>query len=339
MHPVRFQTITGNYSSLRIALAGDFCLDRYYEIDGSREEISLETGLPVHNVERIRSQPGGAGTILNNLSALGIGTLYPVGFCGEDGEGYELQRALAKLPGVRNEFFFSTPLRHTFTYGKPLWIEAGLPPRELNRLDLKNWEPTPAPIEEQICGALRSLAGRIDALILLEQVDRAETGVLTRKVLQTVQELISAGPAFLCLADSRRGLQDFPEVVYKMNARELGKLLNQPPPQSVEGAGALARQLALRTGKIVVVTLAEQGMLGTGPEGKTVHVPALPLRGPIDIVGAGDSVTANLTAALAAGAQLQEALELATAAASVVIHQVGTTGTATVPDLKPLLLP
>ena len=63
------------------------------------------------------------------------------------------------------------------------------------------------------------------------------------------------------------------------------------------------------------------------------HVPALPLRGPIDIVGAGDAVTANLATALSSGASLRESIELAAIASSVVIHQIGTTGTAAVPDL------
>ena len=63
----------------------------------------------------------------------------------------------------------------------------------------------------------------------------------------------------------------------------------------------------------------------------------LPVRGEIDIVGAGDSVTANLAAALAAGASLAEALELANAAASIVIHQLGTTGTASVAAIAELL--
>src|SRR5438552_6227094 len=90
----RFKTITEKYSRLRIAIVGDFCLDRYLEIDPARQEISIETGLPVHNVVNVRSQPGAAGTILNNLVALGVGAIYPVGFCGTDGEGFELQRAL-----------------------------------------------------------------------------------------------------------------------------------------------------------------------------------------------------------------------------------------------------
>ncbi len=57
-------------------------------------ETSLETGLPVFNVVRVRAQPGGAGTVVNNLAALGIGQIIPLGFAGDDGEGFELVRAL-----------------------------------------------------------------------------------------------------------------------------------------------------------------------------------------------------------------------------------------------------
>ena len=82
MIPSRFRAITKKYRRLRIAVVGDFCLDRYLEIDPARPERSIETGLPVHNVLNIRGQPGAAGTVLNNLVALGIGTVFPVGFRG-----------------------------------------------------------------------------------------------------------------------------------------------------------------------------------------------------------------------------------------------------------------
>src|SRR2546421_1604928 len=125
MTPARFQVITERYGGLSIAVLGDFCLDRYLEIDPARQEVSLETGLPVHNVVNVRAQPGGAGTVLNNLAALGVGTIFPVGFAGDDGEGYELRRALASQSGVRLDHFLQTSERHTFTYCKPLVIEPG----------------------------------------------------------------------------------------------------------------------------------------------------------------------------------------------------------------------
>src|SRR5947207_3014828 len=115
MRSSHFRVLASRYPSLRIAVLGDFCLDRYLEIDPAKKELSLETHLPVYNVTRVRSQPGGAGTILNNLVALGIGKIWPIGFCGEDGEGYELQRCLRALPGVSLEYFFPTAQRRTFT--------------------------------------------------------------------------------------------------------------------------------------------------------------------------------------------------------------------------------
>ena len=87
----------------------------------------------------------------------------------------------------------------------------------------------------------------------------------------------------------------------------------------------------------VFVTMAEKGISGATPTGALEHVEALPLRGPIDVVGAGDSVTANLTAALAAKASLREAIQLAIVASSLVIHQLGTTGTASPEQIRALL--
>src|SRR6187455_2778647 len=131
MKPDRFEAITRHYRDLRVALVGDFCLDRYLEIDPGRQEISIETGLPVHNVVNVRSQPGAAGTILNNLVALGIKLIYPVGFAGDDGEGFELMRSLAAKSGVSLDHFIKTGLRRTFTYTKPLVLEPGKAPVEL----------------------------------------------------------------------------------------------------------------------------------------------------------------------------------------------------------------
>lgn len=338
MNPARFATITARYPQLRVAIVGDFCLDRYLEIDPARGETSIETGLPVHNVVRVRSQPGAAGTILNNLVALGIGVIHPVGFCGEDGEGFELQRALRERAGVRLDHFAPTTDRRTFTYCKPLVVAPGKAPVELNRLDSKNWSPTPAAVEDRLSASVRALAAEVDAFILMDQVDRADTGVVTRRVLAAIANLARERPGLLIVADSRRGLRGFPPVTFKMNAAELAALAAVAPAADLDTVKRQAAELARGNGQRVFVTLAERGMVAAEAGGCVEHVPALPVRGEIDIVGAGDSVTANLTAALAAGAELREAIELAGAAASTVIHQLGTTGTASVPELRQRLL-
>jgi rfaE bifunctional protein kinase chain/domain len=337
MQSSRFNAIVERYPALSIAVLGDFCLDRYLEIDPTRAEISLETGQAVHNVVNVRAQAGGAGTIVNNLAALGVGTILPVGFVGKDGEGVELRRALGDRPGVRLTQFIQTNQRRTFTYCKPLVIVQGKPPMELNRLDFKNWTSTPAPLQASLARRLEAVAERVNAVIVLDQVDAPETGVVTGRLRQAIQDLGERHPGLLILADSRRGLRDFPPVTFKMNATELATLTGAKQRLTLEQIKEAAMSLARRNGRDVFVTLSERGVLGAAASGQVEHIPALPLRGEIDIVGAGDAVTANLASALAAGAGLRESLEIANAAASVVIHQLGTTGTATVAQLQALV--
>jgi rfaE bifunctional protein kinase chain/domain len=338
MNAARFSAITGQYSRLRIAIVGDFCLDRYLEIDPARSERSLETGLDVFNVVRVRSQPGGAGTILNNLAALGVGEIFPVGFCGLDGEGWELREALAAVRGVDPEHFLTSADRRTFTYCKPLVLEPGRAPRELNRLDSKNWIPTPRELQTDLATRVVRLAPELDAIILLDQVDVAETGVATTAVVNAVHSALENHPQLVVLADSRRGVRHFPHLGFKMNAAELA-MISGGATGDIAAVKARATELAATTGQPVFVTLSENGIVGALPNQPAEHVPSHPLRGEIDIVGAGDSVTANLTAALAAGATLIEAMQLAMAAASLVVHQLGTTGTASVPQIGELLTP
>jgi rfaE bifunctional protein kinase chain/domain len=339
MDKQRFQAITAKYRELRVAVAGDFCLDRYLEIDPERHETSIETGLPVHNVVNVRAQAGGAGTILNNLAALGVGKILPVGVVGRDGEGFELERALECLGGVSLTGLIRTSERRTFTYCKPLLVGKDKPPVELSRLDSKNWTRTPQAIEQELSARLRQVIRDVDGLVVLDQVDLAGSGVVTSAFLDLLAEIAHELPALPILADSRRGLSEFPPVIFKMNSAELGRLTKASgvldPGAVREAAGALARS----NHRPVFVTLAEQGAVGATPAGEMEHVPAYPVRGQIDVVGAGDAVSANLICALCAGAGLRETLELANAAASVVIHKLGTTGTASVAELEGLLFP
>ena len=338
MKPGRFNELTKAYANLRVAVVGDFCLDRYLEIDPARSEVSIETGLEVYNVINVRSQPGGSGTILNNLEALGCGHLFPVGFAGEDGEGYELTRSLAQSQGVDLRHFFQTSDRRTFTYCKPLVLAKGASPRELNRLDSKNLTPTPVSVQERLAKSISELAGEVDAMVLLEQVDMADTGVLAGQVLIALRQAQKDYPKLLILADSRRGFAHLPNIALKMNRDEFTAMTGVSTDQSVDALGQAIEKLANDRGHAVFVSLSEEGILGALPGIAAEHVAGLPCRGEIDIVGAGDAVMANLALALASGATAVEAMRLAMAAASVVIHQLGTTGVASIEDLAPLVV-
>src|SRR5205085_9253442 len=148
------EQVLSRLPSLTIGVLGDLFLDRYLDIDATLTEPSIETGLDSYQVVRVRSYPGAAGTVVNNLVALGLDRVVPIALIGDDGEGYELRQALGRMPAVDAACVFTAADRRTPTYAKPMLCAAGEPPRELNRLDIKNRTPTPAAAEERIVAAL-----------------------------------------------------------------------------------------------------------------------------------------------------------------------------------------
>src|ERR1700757_355372 len=92
---------------LCLTVVGDLFLDRYLDIDAALREPSLETGLDAYQVVRVRASPGAAGTVINNLVALGVQRVIAISVIGDDGEGYELRQALAGLQVVATDFVSS----------------------------------------------------------------------------------------------------------------------------------------------------------------------------------------------------------------------------------------
>src|SRR5437660_1890233 len=80
---------------LTVGVVGDLFLDRYLDLDARLTEPSIETGLDAYQVTRVRSYPGAAGTVMNNLKALGVDRIEPVTVVGDDGEWHELSHAIA----------------------------------------------------------------------------------------------------------------------------------------------------------------------------------------------------------------------------------------------------
>ena len=333
MTPKRFQAITSRYADLRVVLVGDIALDRYLEIDPALAETSIETGLVVHNVVRVRPQPGAGGNVLANLAALGPRHLAAVGFSGDDGEGMELRRALVDM-GVDVAHFPARADRMTFVYTKPLRMHADGPPEELSRLDLRSRTPTPAPLEDEIVGSLGAAAAAADVVVAMDQVPEPANGVPTRRVKTELAALTRAYPGKVFIADSRTCIGDFAGVHIKVNASELARHFGV----AEQGADlpALAARWSGELGRSVFVTLGERGILAASGE-EVTHVPGIRAEPPIDIVGAGDTVLASLAMALGAGATPAAAAALGNLAAAVTIRKIGTTGTATVAELTAIL--
>jgi bifunctional ADP-heptose synthase (sugar kinase/adenylyltransferase) len=325
--PERLEEILAAFDGLRIAIVGDFFLDKYLDIDPAMGELSIETGKTAHQVVDIRHSPGAAGTVVCNLAALGVGTLHAVGFCGEDGEGFDLRQDLEAL-GCSTACLHKTPNRKTPTYLKPRDQSTPGLEGEHNRYDTKNRRATEPAIEEVIVSSLDEILPSVDAVIALDQVEEPECGVFTSSVREALAERARRWPDVVFWADSRLRIRQFRSVMIKPNQFEAVGMENPPPGQEIQPDRLLKAVATMRseTGAPVCVTRGPHGMYVTDPE--PTLVPSVTVDDPIDPTGAGDSATAGAVAALCAGATLPEAALVGNLVASITIQQLATTGTA-----------
>ncbi|MCL2664657.1 MAG: PfkB family carbohydrate kinase [Defluviitaleaceae bacterium] len=310
----RLAQIFSGIGQKKIAVAGDFFLDEYLHIDPALDEPSIETGLTAYQVVSRAVSPGAAGTVAKNLAVLGVGSVYAVSVIGGDGRGFELSGALKKL-GVDTECLISAPSRATPTYTKPMYGEN--PPRELNRLDVKNFSPTPAHIEDEIISNIKKAAAHADALIIMDQVSEKDRGVVTERVRDFLIGLAKIMPGLIMIADSRSRIGSFANMIVKGNEREI--------PDAEETSRRLGN-------KPFFITLGEKGALAY-ENGRAVTIPPFEVKGPTDICGAGDAFTAGAAAALCCGASVCEAAAAGCLLASICVAQIGTTGQATADEM------
>jgi len=325
----RLEELLSGFPKVKVALVGDFFLDKYLDCNRTLSEVSLETGLEAFQVVRIRCYPGAAGTVANNLRALRVGTVYAVGFAGDDGEGYELRRGLQRI-GVDLSHLEIRPDLMTPTYTKPMMKEPDGQWHELNRLDIKNRRPLPEDLQERIIVSVRGLLPQVHAVIVSDQVQERNFGVITDKVREALCKLAAANPDKVFYADSRERIGEFHNFFVKPNRYEAAKAVRGEWHGSVsfEQAVEFGKELFERNRKPVFVTVGERGILVFCDDG-AFHIPAVPVEGEIDIVGAGDSVTGGIVPALCLGAHPVEAATIGNIVASITIQQIGVTGTAT----------
>src|ERR1700729_2058873 len=93
MSAARLSELLAAFPRARVAVIGDYFLDKYLDIEPGFGEPSVETGRIAHQVVAIRHSPGVGGTVISNLAALGAGKLHAIGVTGDDGEAYDLRRS------------------------------------------------------------------------------------------------------------------------------------------------------------------------------------------------------------------------------------------------------
>ena len=324
----RLEELTGRFPSCRIAVLGDFFLDQYLDVDPALEESSLETGKRAHQVAAVRSSPGAAGTVVNNLASLECGRVHALGITGDDGQGFELRQCLDRIGcttrGLRRRKTLMTP-----TYLKPGDLSRTGLSGEHERYDIRNRDPIPPDLLHEMLDDLEDLLDRVDAVIIEDQVEEPELGVVTEDVRDGLGDLARRTPRVVFWVDSRAHFYRFRSMILKPNQFEVTHRSNPRPGERVPVESILPRLPQLRSlvGGPICVTLGEAGALVTDPE--VTRVPAVRVEGPLDVTGAGDSFTAGAVLALCSGASLPEAALVGNLAASVTIRQLSVTGTAT----------
>lgn len=318
--------------SARITVFGDFALDKYLYIDPARDEPSVETGLTAYQVDRKRCSAGAAGTIVNNLRALGAKVLC-VGAIGNDGEGSELIQCLEKVGADASRFVWTEDML-TSTYVKPMRLQPDGSYQEMNRLDFRNFHEPSMDTQKKLIANLEDALSQSDAVIVLDQFVQRNMGTVTDFLRGELGRLAAANPQKIFYADSRAFASEYRNMIVKCNNYEFMALKGgDGDPEDEEAICRQARRLEADVSCTYVVTRGSRGMM-VFARGGMRSVPAFPVSGPVDIVGAGDAASAGLVLGLVLGLDMEEAATLACCASSITIQQLGTTGTAGAAQVK-----
>ncbi len=308
-------SVLRRFPQLSALVIGDICLDRWCTYDPAHAEPSRETGIPRVAVTGVEMTPGAGGTIANNLAALGAGRIAVLGAIGEDGFGWELQRTL-RARGISPDLLVASPSLQTFTYTK--YWNAATGEEDLPRTDFINAQPLAADVERRIVATLGAHAASFDIILVSDQSETNEGGVVTAAVREAVCKLSNR----VIWVDSRLRSELFRNVIVKPNEREA----EEACLRLFGRVDYLALRRHVGTHPLVV-TQGGAGVVivdGTGEH----RVPTVPVAEPVDICGAGDSFSAGAALSMAACGDIHEAARIGNLVASVTIMKKGT-GTAT----------
>ena len=273
----------------KIAVIGDFCLDKYLFLSPELNEISVETGKTAFQIRARRVFAGAGGTVANNLRALGASTSC-FGIVGDDGDGFELLKALRGI-GADVSGMVASPEVLTSTYVKPTnpdgrggWVES-------NRFDVRNPGPFPASAVDALKANFRKRAAEFDAVVVLEQFPPGSETTFSPDFRAFLADVARANPNVFFLCDSRFFAESYRETLLKCNANELLDVfatargadrkrettLSGDAESNVAALCEAGAWLAERNGRPVLATRGALGSLlfevGDAPLSSTADVP------------------------------------------------------------------
>jgi len=304
--PPSARALLARMAGQRVLVVGDVMIDEW--IWGSVTRISPEAPVPVVSVTDHSFTLGGAGNVANNLRALGA----RVGFAGVVGADAEADRLRGLFDAIDVDHTALVADRNRPTTRKTRVVAHN---QQVVRADWESVALVDAETRERLCAFVADAAPRYDAVILSDYAK----GLFSREIVQ------ACSAARIVVADPKPSNLDFFSGVTCAAPNEHEAALATGVTIVDDASLERAAQLLLaRLGcRYVVITRGEHGMALYGRAGEHLMVPAV-ARTVYDVSGAGDTVVAVLTLALAAGASIDTAVRLANYAAGAVVEKLGT---------------
>ncbi len=305
-------------SRARALVIGDVMLDQF--IWGGVSRISPEAPVPVLDFQRESFMPGGAANVARNLTALGMPTeIFSV--VGQDSAASQLQDLLRQTR-VNCDGILSSSERHTTLKTRVVAHQ-----QQICRIDRESRRDLPEADSARLLGLLRDRISQADAII----VGDYGKGVVSDALLAEIKKLCKERAVWLSLDPKPVHHLDLHGLSLitpnRKEAFELAELeddTRDADPLADKNLMLVANQLLknLRPA-LLLITLGELGMLLCQRGQKPFHIPTI-AREVFDVSGAGDTVIASFTLAIAAGASPLEAAIFSNHAAGIVVGKIGT---------------
>ncbi|MGN6616322.1 MAG: D-glycero-beta-D-manno-heptose 1-phosphate adenylyltransferase [Ilyomonas sp.] len=304
------------FKKLKVLVIGDAIADVY--VKGVPEKICREAPVMVYNVQEYDYQCGGAANTAINLAALGAET-YFLTVTGKDANAKELIDVLRQNK-VHTEYILKD--RSRTTIAKKRLTSAG---NILMRMDEGTTTPVSELCQKEMIERLTELFPYIDAVVLSDYA----MGIITSSLIEALISL-KKNSSKLIIADARdlRKYKMLQPDAVKPNYEETVKLLNLKKDSLNRQSQVIHHSEALHkiTGaKLVAATLDAQGVVLLEKD-KDPHIISCIPKDNKNAIGAGDTFISALTLSLAVHATVEEAGDIAAAAAAVVVEKDGTVG-------------
>jgi len=293
----------------RIVVVGDVMLDRY--LIGDTDRLSPEAPVPVVTVRTSRSALGGAANVAANVAAVG-GTALLAGAIGDDEHGTLIRTELA-AKHLDDRYLVTVANRPTTT--KTRVIARG---QQVVRIDEERDSPLESNDLARLWAVVDATMASADALVLEDYNKGALVPALIRDAIASARRRgmpVVVDPKFRHFFEYRGA------TVFKPNRRELEAALGAGADFALDPQSLVAARERLGVDNLLV-TLGSEGMALVTLDGKRSQVPSR-AREVFDVSGAGDTVTAWVATALAAGASVAEAAYLGNFAAGLEVAKAG----------------